>query len=92
MKEVSLDGRSMLTTQECLTEIFRALEGLIPDYGGRNLDALIDDLLELSEPVTVRWKDSEVSKAALFGWFDRVVSTLAEHQEARAHQLTLILE
>ena len=46
MTEIILDGREMQTTQDCLEQIFRATRGLMPDYGGRNLDALNDDLRE----------------------------------------------
>jgi RNAse (barnase) inhibitor barstar len=91
MTEIILDGREMQTTQDCLEQIFRATRGLMPDYGGRNLDALNDDLRELSEPLTIRWLHSEVARTSLFGWFDLVVSVLTA-QEQRDHAVTLILE
>lgn len=56
--EIELDGRTMSNAMDFYDKFFAATKGLLPDYGGRNLDALNDDLRELSEPLTIHWLSS----------------------------------
>lgn len=76
MADVILDGARIESERDFYEQFFPQTEGLIADYGGRNLDALHDDLRELIEPLTVIWNDSEHSRQHLFGWFDRIVDVL----------------
>ncbi len=46
MAEIVLDGPSMNAPEDFYAQFFGAAQGLMPDYGGRNLDALDDDLSE----------------------------------------------
>jgi RNAse (barnase) inhibitor barstar len=73
---VTLDGDSIGEPADFFAAFFDATVGLIPDYGGRNLDALVDDLRELDQPLEVVWLHAAASKAALGDWFDRVVAAL----------------
>jgi len=91
MREVILDGTTMQTMPECLEQIFNGLAGLIPDPGGRNLDALHEDLLELSEPVVIRWVNSDAARQELFSMVDRTVDMLRS-QSNRDNPITLFLE
>jgi RNAse (barnase) inhibitor barstar len=73
---ITLDGDSICDPADFYASFFNATAGMIPDYGGRNLDALADDLRELDQPLRVVWLHSAASKAALGEWFDRVVAAL----------------
>jgi RNAse (barnase) inhibitor barstar len=53
MNERTLDGQTIRSRDEFYGQFFSAVEGLMPDYGGRNLDALNDDPSELAEPLTI---------------------------------------
>jgi ribonuclease inhibitor len=76
MAEVTLNGSEIKSEADFYEQFFERARGLMADYGGRNLDALHDDLRELTEPLTVAWKDSERSQQHLGDWFERVVDTL----------------
>jgi RNAse (barnase) inhibitor barstar len=78
--EIVLDGRTMNSPNDFFEQFFAFTRGLIPDYGGRNLDALDEDLSELGEPLTVRWTHSTDARARLGDWFDRCYATLAERE------------
>ena len=53
MAEIEIDGSAVTTPHEFYEAFFAATTGLVPDYGGRNADALNDDLRGLMEPLTV---------------------------------------
>lgn len=80
----------MKTQSDFYDLFFAAVQGLMPDYGGRNLDGVNDDLRELSEPLTIRWVKSEEAASHLGEWFDRICSALRTEQAN--HRVTLILE
>lgn len=63
----------------------------MPDYGGRNLDALHDDPRDLSEPLTVVWRFSGQARAALGAWFDDVLSVFRE-REPGDDPVTVVLQ
>jgi RNAse (barnase) inhibitor barstar len=50
--------------------------GVVRDNGGRNLDALNDDLRDLAEPLTILWADSGRARAAIGDWFEKCVDVL----------------
>lgn len=52
MAEIILDGLELQSLEEVHDRFARALA--LPEWYGRNLDALFDCLTEQSEPVTVR--------------------------------------
>ena len=55
---------------------FAATKGLVPDYGGRNLDALNDDLRDLHEPLELTLMSAEHARRELGPWFDKVLHVL----------------
>ncbi|MBP3653931.1 MAG: barstar family protein [Oscillospiraceae bacterium] len=62
---VVLDGRGMTDRKVVHDELKKQL--MLPDYYGRNLDALFDVLTERREPMTVTvtyWTDMEVQLGA----------------------------
>jgi RNAse (barnase) inhibitor barstar len=81
MAEISLDGRTMRSPDDFYAQFFAATRGLLPDYGGRNLDALHDDLRDLTEPLTVIWRESDAAKQQLGDWFNRCLDVLREREE-----------
>lgn len=52
MAEIVLDGLDLQSLEEVHDRFARALD--LPEWYGRNLDALFDCLTDLGEPVTVR--------------------------------------
>jgi RNAse (barnase) inhibitor barstar len=75
---ITLDGNSIGEPADFYSAFYHAMADLIPDYGGRNLDALVDGLRELDEPLEVVWVHSAASRAALGDWFERVVAALTD--------------
>jgi RNAse (barnase) inhibitor barstar len=90
MAEVLLDGSLMKKQSDFYDLFFAAVKGLMPDYGGRNLNAVVDDLRELSEPMTIRWVKSKEAATHLGESFDPICSALRTEQAN--HPVTLILE
>ena len=80
MNERVLDGRSIRTPDDFYSAFFSAVDGLMPDYGGRNLNALNDDLRELSEPLTIVWTHAGESSRGLGDWFGTCLSVLLERE------------
>jgi RNAse (barnase) inhibitor barstar len=78
MAEIVLQGQSMSTPEDFYAQFFEKVQGLMPDYGGRNLDALHDDLRELQQPLTIIWRNSDEARLRLGDWFDKSVETLSE--------------
>jgi RNAse (barnase) inhibitor barstar len=89
--EIELDGRTMSNAMDFYDQFFAATEELLPDYGGRNLDPLNDDLRELSEPLTIHWLSSAEAANRLGDWFDRCYATLIE-RAAEDQPVTVLLE
>ncbi len=83
---VTLDG-GQIATAEDVYEAFAIQLGL-PEYFGRNLDALWVLLaVDVQGPLEIVWKDAELSRNKLGGQFDLFVALLcdveAERQDIR---------
>ena len=64
MKEVTLDGKKILTESSFHEEMKNKLD--LPDYYGENLDALWDCITgEIELPIRLIWQDSNASKSGL---------------------------
>ncbi|ALF47054.1 barstar family protein [Campylobacter concisus] len=55
MKSVILDAKKMLEKEKMHEYIAKKFE--LPEYYGRNLDALFDSLCEISEPTFIKLKN-----------------------------------
>jgi RNAse (barnase) inhibitor barstar len=85
-------GLAEVTNPEQFYEaFFSATNGVVPDYGGRNLDALIDDLGAVEEPVTVILEDSGVAAPALGDWLDKLLGSLAIAVDRSGGLLTIVI-
>ena len=91
MADRELDGRQLTSPPAFYERFFSVTAGLLPDYGGRNLDALNDDLRELSEPLTLVVRHSSVARAHLGGWLDDCLSVFAE-RDTGDHPVRVVLE
>jgi RNAse (barnase) inhibitor barstar len=78
--EVALDGSTIATPEDFYRQFFAGVLGIVPDYGGRNLDALNDDLRDLTEPLSIVWIGSTAAREALGEWFDRCIRVLRERE------------
>jgi RNAse (barnase) inhibitor barstar len=78
MNERTLEGQTIKSPDEFYEQFFAATAGLMPDHGGRNLDALNDDLRELAEPLTIVWTHAGESGRVLGEWFGQCLSVLLE--------------
>jgi len=81
-KKVKLVGKSIHSLDEFYDEIGKKL--CLPDYFGRNLDALWDTLTtDVKGPVELAWEDSEISKKAMGKDFEKVAALLREVEKER---------
>jgi ribonuclease inhibitor len=75
--DVHFDGRSIRSRDDFYAAIER-IEG-VPDWFGRNLDALFDLVLAvLPGPLTIHWSHAEVSADAMGPDFDIVTGVLRD--------------
>ena len=77
MNERTVDVRDAGSEAEVLERFFAATSGVVPDYGGRNLDALIDVLGAVSEPLTITLEGAHEAAYRLDPWFDKFLGCLA---------------
>jgi len=77
--------------EEFYRRFFEVTAGAVPDYGGRNLDALHDDLGDTEGPLTLVLTEVDQVSSALGRWFDRLVATLARSIRRSGNQLTVVL-
>lgn len=77
-----LDGTTLTSPEAFYEQFFRVTEGLIPDYGGRNLDALNDDLRDLAEPLELTITNSAEAVAHLGDWFEVCLEVLRERDSS----------
>ena len=87
--EIRLNG--VTTPEECFRRFFEATAGLVPDYGGRNLDAVHDDLGDIDAPLTLIFTEVDQAADALGRWFDRFVAMLAASIKRSGNLLTIVL-
>lgn len=81
--EVILDGCRMTSREalwDYLTEVFD-----LPDYFGRNLDALFDVLTERRTPLTVKLIGREQMETALGGYGESLLETFSEAAEENGY-------
>ena len=77
-----LPGKAIHSLDEFYTEITRSLH--LPDYFGRNLDALWDVLTtDIPGPVELIWEDSAASKSSMGKDFGKVASLLRDLEKER---------
>jgi len=82
VKRCVLEGASVRSLNELYDELARCLP--LPDYFGRNLDALWDVLSsDIEGPFEIVWRSAELSKQAMGADFDRVATLFEELQEER---------
>lgn len=87
MKTVVLDGGVITCMEDVHTAFADALE--LPDYYGRNLDALYDCLTDLAEPAEVQLCDLDGLEAALGKRFDSLLLVLADAVDAGKVELSI---
>ena len=81
MRYVILDGRTIKDMDEVHGVFAEALD--LPDYYGRNLDALHDCLTEQAGEIMVVILESELMSAALGDKFSRLLMLLSDVLEER---------
>lgn len=74
--EVILDGRKM-TSREALWDYLKE-ELPLPDYFGRNLDALYDVLTEYRKPLTIKLTNKEQIETYLGGYGESLLEVFAD--------------
>ena len=81
-KMVRLQGKAIQSLDEFYSEIARKLR--LPNYFGRNLDALWDVLTtDVKGPVELVWEDTEVSKKPMGKDFEKVAGLLKDVEKER---------
>ncbi|MFZ5596902.1 MAG: barstar family protein [Bacillota bacterium] len=77
MVKVTVEGKK-ITSEEKLHDILQEKLGL-PDYYGRNLDALWDFLTGWVDlPLTIEWVNHEESKKLLGDYYDKLLAVLRD--------------
>lgn len=89
MAEIVLDGLELQSLEEVHDRFARALD--LPEWYGRNLDALFDCLTDRGEPVTVRLLHREALEDRL-GRRGRALVRLLRRAAAENPQITLLEE
>ena len=89
MVELTLDGLELACIEDVHARFEQALP--LPDYYGRNLDALFDCLTDLPEAATVRLLHREVLEERL-GWRGRALVRLLRRAAEENARLTLLEE
>lgn len=81
--EAQIDGQTIKTTAD-FYEAFARIEG-VPNWFGRNLDALWDTVTGLLEkPVTLDWQNFQASKDAMGPDFEMLIELLLQAQAETA--------
>jgi ribonuclease inhibitor len=82
VRKFRLSGKAIGNLQEFYDEMVRKLP--LPDYFGRNLDALWDVLTtDIEGPVELVWEDSAASKKSMGKAFDKVSALLRDVEKER---------
>ena len=86
---VLLDGTLMTDRAAVHAHLKEALA--LPDYYGRNLDALYDLLTEPCEPTVITLKNSELMKAHLGSYASPLLTTLLDAEKANPNITVIII-
>jgi RNAse (barnase) inhibitor barstar len=70
---------------------FPATAGIVPDYGGRNLDALLDDLGDVEQPITLIIEGIGAAYLNLGDWLDRLLGVLGSATSRSQGRVTIVL-
>ena len=90
MVEAHIDGLGIRTVGD-FYEAFAQIEG-VPQWFGRNLDALWDTVTGLLDgPVTLNWFNADASAEAMGDDFETLVSLLRNAERETATKFTLHL-
>jgi ribonuclease inhibitor len=82
VKRYVLDGQAIQSLDSFYKEIEKVFP--LPDYFGRNLDALADVLTtDLGGPCEILWENAEVSKQAMKRDFPRIRTVLKRVAQER---------
>ena len=76
MMRVELDGRGMRDRASVHAQLKERLE--LPDYYGRNLDALYDILTERNQPMTIVLSGASEMQAQLGSYAEAILETLRQ--------------
>ena len=87
---VELDGKGMVDRATAHDYLKQALQ--LPDYYGRNLDALYDLLTEWTEPMTIRVLNAKSLEAQLGRYGTALLNTLWQAAEGMPNLEIEILE
>jgi ribonuclease inhibitor len=87
VKRCLLQGRRIHSLDDLYDELTRCLT--LPDYFGRNLDALWDVLAaDIEGPLEIVWQDAEISRQAMGADFAKV-ATLFNDLELEREDVTV---
>lgn len=91
MKKVQLDGAACRSQEELHDQLKTVLH--LPDYYGKNLDALWDCLTgEVTLPVELTWVNFQMSKDALGDYAENLRQLFQEAEEELNGQFQLNIE
>ena len=90
MAECTVPLSQVTTPEECYERFIEATRGYVHDYGGRNLDAIHDDLGDIEQPLTLIFTEVDQASEALGTWFDRFVSTIVASIRRSEGRLTVV--
>lgn len=91
MKKVQLDGAACRSQEELHDQLKTVLN--LPDYYGKNLDALWDCLTgEVTLPVELTWVNFQTSKDALGDYAENLRQLFQEAEEELNGQFQLNIE
>jgi ribonuclease inhibitor len=82
IRRCTLNGRAIRSLDDLYDQLSARLS--LPEYFGRNLDALWDILsTDIAGPFEIVWKHADDSKQSMSKDFDRAVRLLQELEHAR---------
>lgn len=82
-RSVILDGARMTSRELLWNHVKETID--LPDYAGRNLDALFDVLTEHRKPLTIKLIHREQMETALGGYSESFLETLTEAAEENGY-------
>jgi hypothetical protein len=79
------------TVEEFYSLLFASTNGVVLDHGSHNLDALLDDLADIEEPLTLVLEVSDQQPALPGDWRDALLWTLIRAARRSDSQFTLVV-